>query len=232
MTDYDSRKIPVLDDVIEITDNETIDFDLSDNIIEIADDEKIDFDLSIDSTEQLDSKIDTTENSFDLFANEALSTTEDSGSGLGEATTTNTLFEDTTCSETEPQVGVIDNSKNQAEDSDNTLLNKPAETAESEEDSIESALINYDIPAEVETSIINPIVIDEPVDNQTVEVASQTTLSLQSVTDDIVKQLMPELEQQLRLLLKQALKEKLPEEIAQPLSDETASVNKNPKTME
>ena len=53
--------------------------------------------------------------------------------------------------------------------------------------------------------------------DQPLEVKQQTStaISLQSVTDDIVKQLMPELEQQLRLLLEQALKEKLPEDIKQ-----------------
>ncbi len=82
------------------------------------------------------------------------------------------------------------------------------DSIESETSSIESALIDYDITAETETA--NP----DLTDNQGIDIMPQETAtpSLQSITDDIVKQLMPDLEKQLRRLINQALKEKLPED--------------------
>ncbi len=204
MPDFDKRKIPTLDDVIEIADNE-----------------KIDFNLSIDSDEMLDAESYSTETNVDLFESEIIDlTTEDSsiaGSGIADSSINideTTIIEDTINSETDPQIGTIDNINN-----------------EDEIDGIESALINYNITDEdkAEPSTIDSSVIEEPGDTthrQAVEVEPQTTtLSLQSVTDDIVKQLMPELEQQLRLLLEQALKEKLSKEIIQSLSAEISSAS-------
>lgn len=82
------------------------------------------------------------------------------------------------------------------------------DSIESETSSIESALIDYDITAETETA--NPDLTDNP----SIDIMPQETAtpSLQSITDDIVKQLMPDLEKQLRRLINQALKEKLPED--------------------
>lgn len=82
------------------------------------------------------------------------------------------------------------------------------DSIESETSSIESALIDYDITAETETA--SPDLTDNP----SIDIMPQETAtpSLQSITDDIVKQLMPDLEKQLRRLINQALKEKLPED--------------------
>ena len=95
---------------------------------------------------------------------------------------------------------------------DDVPLYSAAQAPEDEAEKLESALIDYHAVDETETPAINM-----PATNKQVEVKQHnlTTDSLQAVTDDIIKQLMPELEQQLRLLLEQALKEKLPEEIIQ-----------------
>ena len=95
---------------------------------------------------------------------------------------------------------------------DDVPLYSAAQAPEDEAEKLESALIDYHAVDETDT----PAII-MPATNMQVEVKQHnlTTDSLQAVTDDIIKQLMPELEQQLRLLLEQALKEKLPEEIIQ-----------------
>ncbi len=98
---------------------------------------------------------------------------------------------------------------------DDVPLYSPAKTSEDEKDedeaeNFESALIDYHAVDETETPAINMPAINEQVE---VKQQSSTATSLQAVTEDIIKQLMPELEQHLRLLLEQALKGKLPEGI-------------------
>ncbi len=204
MAGFDERKIPTLDDIIEVGDNE-----------------KIDFNLSIDSDEMLDAEAYTAEVNLNLFTSEAVnSTTEDpivtgSISNIDESTFTENIIEGTIYSETEPQIGAADNVNNKDENSNSLPLYAPVEVNEDKTDTIESALLNYNIADEEETE---PSTADQPAIHAaagTAEVESQTTASLQTVADDIVKQLMPELEQQLRLLLEQALKEKFPEKISQ-----------------
>ena len=83
-------------------------------------------------------------------------------------------------------------------------------------ENIESALVDYNAIDKVGTPTLDVPAIDRPVtDKQPLKVKQQssTANSLLSITDDIVKQLMPKLELHLRLLLRQALKENLPEEI-------------------
>ena len=97
----------------------------------------------------------------------------------------------------------------EAVNQDDVPLSSAAQAPEDEAEKLESELIDYHAVDETETSAIIM-----PATNKQVEVKQHnlTADSLQAVTDDIIKQLMPELEQQLRLLLKQALKERLPEE--------------------
>ncbi len=216
MPNFDERKIPTLDDVIEDDDNE-----------------KIDFDLSIDNDEMLDNESYSVETNLNLFTSETNDlTTEDSNINVEETAISDAIIEDTINSEADPQLGTIDNINNGDEGNNKAEIYTPAEVAEDEIDGIESALINYNIADEENAtpSTIDPPVIEEPchtTDKQTVEAEPQTTLSIQSVTDDIVKQLMPRLEQQLRVLLEQALKEKLPKEIIHYQSTETSSENNN-----
>ena len=97
---------------------------------------------------------------------------------------------------------------------DDVPLDNPAKASEDEDkvEKVESALIDYPAvdEAEMETPAINLSAINQQVE---VKQHSLAATSIQAVTDDIIKQLMPELEQQLRLLLEQTLKDKLPEEI-------------------
>ncbi len=210
MPDYNPKDIPILDDVIES-----------------ADSEKRDFDLSVGSDEPLnaksDAKSDATENKLDLFANEAIDSA-DEGSDMAlpvievEMLTIDSIIETTINPGTispaaEPQTGSVDNIS--SEDGDGAPLYSPAKAYADEAEKFESALIDYNAVDEGEIPTINVPDIDQQENDQPLEKKQQTStaISLQSVTDDIVKQLMPELEQQLRLLLEQALKEKLPEDI-------------------
>ena len=214
MPDYDPKNIPVLDDVIESADNE-----------------KRDFNLSVGSAEPLDTESDAesyaTENKLDLFASEAIDLAAE-GSDIEAAvfeveavTITDSIIENTinpgaiSPAEAEPQIGPVDNISN--EDGDSAPLYSPAKADEDKAEKFESALIGYNAVDEGEIPAINVPDIDQQENDQPLEIKQQTStaISLQSVTDDIVKQLMPELEQQLRLLLEQALKENLPEDIKQ-----------------
>jgi len=244
MPDYDPKNIPILDDVIESTDNEKGDFDLSAGGAEPLDDES-------------DSELYVTENNMDLFASEDVDlAAEDSAIDpaffeVEVAAITTPVIEYTISAAAEPPIGAIDNIHNEddyapgrtvveqnispwmddkraiqgaiAEEQlsgvakssealcqDDVQLYNPAKASEGEAEDFESALIDYQAADEAETPAINM-----PAINQQVEVKQHSLAAnlLQAVTDDIIKQLMPELEQQLRLLLKQALKEKLPDEI-------------------
>jgi hypothetical protein len=214
MPDYDPKIIPILDDVIENADNKKRDFDLS---VEPPDDE-------------------ARENNLDLFASEDIDLAAEDADIESAATETSIIEVETAIitdsnieysinpgaisPATGPQIGPVDNISN--DDGDDIPLYSPAKASEDEAEKFESALIDYNAVDEAVASTIDMPVIDMPATNkqeedQPLEVNQQTStaISLQSVTDDIVKQLMPELEQQLRLLLEQALKEKLPEDIKQ-----------------
>ncbi len=248
MPDYDPKNIPILDDIIESSDNEKRDVDLSVGSAEPLDDES-------------DSEFHATENNMDLFAGEDIDlAAEDSDIDpaffeVEAAAITTPIFEYTISAVAEPQIGAIDNISNEngyaqsqtvveqnrspwmdhsiavqgaiAEEQrsgvasssealrqDDVPLYSPAKASEDEEEveKVESALIDYPAvdEAEMETPAINMSAINQQVE---VKQHSLAATSLQAVTDDIIKQLMPELEQQLRLLLEQALKDKLPEEI-------------------
>ena len=248
MPDYDPKNIPILDDIIESSDNE-----------------KREVDLSVGSAEPLDGESDlelyVTENNMDLFASEDIDlAAEDSDSDpavfeVEAAAITTPIIEYTISAVAEPQIGAIDNISNEsgyaqsqtvveqnicpqmdnsrtlqeaiAEEQrsdvpgsseavrqDDASLYSPAKASEDEDkvEKVESALIDYPAvdEAEMETPAINISAINQQVE---VKQHSLAATSLQAVTDDIIKQLMPELEQQLRLLLEQTLKDKLPEEI-------------------
>ena len=209
MPDYDPKNIPILDDVIENADNEKRDFDLS---VEPPDDE-------------------AKENNPDLFAGETFDLAAEDADIETAATETSIIEIETAAiadsiieysinpgaisPAEEPQIGPVDNISN--EDSYEVPLYSPEKVSEDEAEKFESALIDYNTVDEAEASTIDMPATNKQEEDQPLEVKQQTStaISLQSVTDDIVKQLMPELEQQLRLLLEQALKEKLPEETCQ-----------------
>jgi len=86
-----------------------------------------------------------------------------------------------------------------------------------ETDNIESALIDY--TTDDESS--QPVIASQTPEEMSEEApqASATPLQLETMVDDIVKQLMPDLEQQLRFLVLQALEEKLPEELLKSIKN-------------
>ncbi len=204
MPDYDTKNIPVLDDVIENGDGEKRDFDLN---VEPPDDGAKENNLDLFAGE-----------TFDLAAEDAdieTTATETSTIEVETAIITDSIIEysinpGAISPAEEPQIGPIDNISN--EDGDDVPLYSPAKAPENEAEKFESALIDYNAVDEAKASTIDMPDIDQPLE---IKQQASTAISLQSVTDDIVKQLMPELEQQLRLLLEQALKEKLPEDIKQ-----------------
>ena len=195
MPDYDPKSIPILDDVIETE-------DASSENTAIDDEDEI---FTLFEAEPAQS-----EDNLDLFAET-----------------------------TEPQIGIIDDiideeisndihphdieASQQAVITDfeaaayenSTDISTDDLVAESkpEIEPIESALIDYDDDAEENETVS---------DIQPVEVEQQTTenpASLESVVDDITKQLMPDLEQQLRFLIQQALEDRLPEDVIDKLTD-------------
>jgi hypothetical protein len=222
MPDFDKRKIPTLDDVIEIADNE-----------------KINFDLNINSDDMLDEESYNTESNLNLFTSEIIdltaedSVTEDTIIGVNEATTllkntSDAIIEESINLEAEPEIGIVDNIYNEDESHNIAPVDSTTEGIDDQVDSIESALIGYNVSDETEAeTIASPAfddLFDDAKDIQPVEAEPQQPAArlLQSVTDDIVKQLMPELEKQLRDLLEQALKEKLSGEIIQTKTTESS----------
>ncbi|HHJ34617.1 MAG TPA: hypothetical protein ENJ87_02525 [Gammaproteobacteria bacterium] len=93
---------------------------------------------------------------------------------------------------------------------DTEMDSSPAD--ETGPDSFESALIDYDSeknsdsPADDEI-IDMPAVDEAPVEGTPYSISPST---LQSITEDIVDQLMPDIERRLHFLIRQALEEKLP----------------------
>ena len=86
------------------------------------------------------------------------------------------------------------------------------ETSTPETETIESALIDYQ-PEEAEIDGLDVIEttaeIQPASDIQSIDVAPAIDIDIDTIVDDVVKQVMPDLEQQLRFLIQQALEEKL-----------------------
>ncbi|VAW55318.1 hypothetical protein MNBD_GAMMA05-2411 [hydrothermal vent metagenome] len=94
---------------------------------------------------------------------------------------------------------------------------------EEDSENFESALIDYDAEDPIALKAIpstdtKSLTEEGKIDEQSVTIQSPTLISetdLQSISDEIVLQLMPDLEQHLRARVQQVLKEKLPPEIIQ-----------------
>ena len=211
MSDYDPKSIPILDDVIKVEETDNTD---------------------IDDQEEEPALFETTpveaENNLDLFVAESINASastvvKEDVPGVG------SLSEDT-----EPQIGIIDEFI--AEDSSDTInitaaedaiiensISVSAQDAAAETDEPESALISYNTgTAEAET--VSDTTSDiEAINIAAVDVKAQPAeqpeppASLQSMVDDITKELMPDLEQQLRYLIQQALEDRLPDEVIEQL---------------
>ena len=216
MPDYDPKSIPILDDVIETEDtsSENTAIDDEDEIFTLFEAEPV-----------------QSEDNLDLFSETSIAAET--------LTTENLANEDDFVETTEPQIGIIDDiideeisndihphdieASQQAvitdfeaaayENSTDISTDDLATESKPEIEPIESSLIDYHNDAEENETVA---------DIQPVEVEQQTTenpASLESVVDDITKQLMPDLEQQLRFLIQQALEDRLPEDVIDKLTD-------------
>lgn len=216
MPDYDPKSIPILDDVIETEDtsSENTAIDDEDEIFTLFEAEPV-----------------QSEDNLDLFAETSIAAET--------LTTENLANEDDFVETTEPQIGIIDDiideeinndihphdieASQQAvitdfeaaayENSTDISTDDLATESKPEIEPIESSLIDYHNDAEENETVA---------DIQPIEVEQQTTenpASLESVVDDITKQLMPDLEQQLRFLIQQALEDRLPEDVIDKLTD-------------
>jgi len=174
-----------------------------DDIIEddIADDDKEALELTATDFTDIDNQDDETAiNNLDLFTSDDID------------------VEDETM---EPALGTIERFIDSAGD-DLTAI---------ETDTIESTLIDYHmdtdelgINVQHDTQPLDDIPdSDESFDDITIEDTGSDPVqpaTLNSIVDDVVKQLTPDLEQHLRYLVRQALEEKLPEEIVKQLSSD------------
>ena len=186
MPDFDPKTIPTLDDVIE-------------RVIPVVSD----IENSADEAEPIIAE----ESESVLFSAEPVIDFTDG-----------TNIEDT---ELEPEAS-FDLVEEDEEAEPNQTDTLPELADEEDSENFESALIDYNTEEPAPTtdteeteSISDEFEIDE---QPTTAVHSPALISdsdLQSISDDIVLQLMPELEQRLRVLVQQVLKEKLPAEIIQ-----------------
>ncbi len=233
MSDYDPKDIPILDDVIEHVDDEggskkkTTDFNLS-----TIDTEPYTTEFSVNA--------DVIKDNPHLFSTEPIDFSDQApDTDVNVLVGTELINDDTITPAVEPQIGALDDIDNGDRDEATFYSVEAVTNGKEEEESIESALIDYKAVDETALSAIDISITDDPVvamlndltegQHTEAEQPTTTTLSLQSITDNIVKQLMPELEQQLRLLLKPALAkelaEKLPETIQ--LSDTVSPTDTN-----
>ena len=151
-----------------------------------------------------DDKIDQDDSTLDLFNSPA----KDFTTADIDATELDTETE-------EPEIGSIDR-----------FIEK-ADTDTEETEITESALIDYH-PEEKEDNVDSfdhqEVQPDEfqSIEAQSVESFQPVTappVALETIVDDVVKQLLPDLEQQLRFLVQQALEEKLPAEMIEQISE-------------
>ncbi len=224
MPDYDSKSIPVLNDVIDdddITDEHEI-VDLS-NLNASLDDDN--FDLFVDElTESIgDTEVTPLENlSVETTDTENITPeigdindVEDQDAVLSTgAAAFSTLKDEQLTARISDEINTaIGNYEKISFEEDNT----PSVGLPEDEPEIESALIDYRVtegtpPVEAETPLVTTL--DEP---EVEAIAAHTdtpatpAISLDDLTEDIIKQIMPGLEEQLRHLVQQALEERLPE---------------------
>lgn len=211
MPDYDPKSIPILDDVIKLEETDNTD---------------------IDDQEGEPALFETTpveaENNLDLFVAESIK------ASASTVVTEDVPGEGSLSEDTEPQIGIIDEFI--AEDSSHTIditaaedtiiensIPVSANDAAAKTDEPESALISYNTGTEVTETVSDTTSDIEAINIAAVDVEPQPAeqpeppASLQSMVDDITKELMPDLEQQLRYLIQQALEDRLPDEVIEQL---------------
>lgn len=232
MSDIDLKNIPTLDDIIEHEDDKSAELKASDS--EDADDEQADnnFDLftnesdvdvlegevlSVDDTGIDNSAIDGIRvdetghtDTTDLAETTEL-TTKSEATSTSEAITGDDIKQTDFAVDATPAADGVDTAYSPITTAEQLPEQLPEqasaiEAAEFESISTESTLID---DQSTETSSENNVApVTEPL----------TQVSLDSMVNDVVKQLIPDLEQQLRFLVKQALEDKLPEDVIEKLS--------------
>lgn len=212
MQDYDPKNIPILDDIIEDDSDEPelIDANLdtpgldspASDIPELteavaASSEFIEIDTRQD--------VDEDDDELNLFTDDSLTDEEETaGPALG--------IIDRYIDSTEEEFTSIDESETMSVQVEYSIDQHLDQRFDQDEPVISA---DQDIHAQYDTAFP---------ENTLAEAEQPSTDPVQAVTlstivDDVVKQLMPDLEQQLRHLVQQALEEKLPQEISERFSD-------------
>jgi hypothetical protein len=228
MADYDTKSIPILDDIIESHTTENT-----------ADD---------GASEDLAAEATLAESNLDLFFDE-------SGDIISEDSDPQIGVIDDIDEDQDNNAQQIDFAATEFSIQDQAISYETEveiDIAEEESETIESALIDYhndpedvntdfavhlypvidtidEFETEVTSSDLDQITFIEPSVDEATEVPADIpdvtpgetageTFTLESVVDDIVKQLMPDLELQLRFLVQQALEDRLSDEMLDHLT--------------
>jgi hypothetical protein len=188
MPDYDPKSIPILDDIIE--------------------DEKKEPELDSSDIAAIDSEGESEQpdDNLDLFSAAAKGLeAETAGPELG---TIDQLSDSAEGTEKGEEVLLesarIDYHSEEIDDITVSLREKVAHFEEAGQDAMQST---------DETTIYDATQNESTIDNDDILPEAVQPVVLESLVDDIVRQLMPDLEQQLRFLVEKALQEKLPAEI-------------------
>lgn len=231
MPDYDLKSIPVLNDVIK-DDDSTDEHEVVDlgNLNALPDDDNIDLFVD-DLTESIDDAEVTPLENLSAETIDSESTSPEIGDINDVADQNNNLSGDAAAIgvsafstlKDEERAASISDEMNTAIGNNEKIISKedntPSVDLPEDEPEIESTLIDYGvkegiITAEVEAPLITTL--EEPAVEtvaQHADTPATPAISLETLTEDIVKQIMPGLEEQLRHLVQQALAEKLPEEL-------------------
>jgi len=194
MPDFDPKSIPILDDIIEDDDTE--------------------------NSDELNAEVSTSENNLNLFSKDpVLSDTEISEPS---SDVTNDIVNESQLSTTDSEeididaIGNIKATHDEKSDAPDHLASALINLGDDEEEGLDPVT---NIQPVNEPAIDHPTNDELTNDNPDIEPIQQ--ISLQAMTEDIVKQLMPELKLQLHTLVLQTLQDKLPTEIVKQENTET-----------
>ncbi len=212
MPDYDPQSIPILDDVIVSDAHEKSSTEHT----------KAAAESFIADTEEAETN--AAENNLDFFSDSIVTLTEED------------ILDNPNKPQEESQISSIEPITDTGPDESFAEASVDASDDE-QEVAVESALIDYDADSEAldagpDTTLLEEAINEiETVDDRPINPASpaydmpaletpalETSESLESIVNDVVKHLMPDLEQQLRYLVQQALEDRLPQEIMQSVT--------------
>jgi hypothetical protein len=216
MSDYDNRTIPILDDIIEtpVTGNKTVSDDtaaadgVTGSATESSPEVFPDTSGESDEIEPQIGIIDDFDDDSDIEAQQIVF-----------SATTITVLDDAISDDTEVEQDLDEEERQTLE----SALIDYHRAAEGEQTALNDSLLSpADADLEATTSVIDieQITVLEPSTDETSELTDATAdqlpdgtadeaVSVESVVDDIVRQLLPDLEQQLRFLVLQALEDRL-----------------------